>query len=437
MQNYFFALADRLFAQLHGDEVLLCALSGEQSDFVRLNRAKIRQAGNVEQSTLTLTFIAQHKQTSATLELLHQEPDYLACSEAIKRLREQIALLPEDRFLNYATTLHSNETVIKHDLPTSDNAIDQIRHCAEKLDLVGIWASGTIYRGFANSLGQKNWHEQNSFNFDWSLYLNEDKAVKCGYAGFTWDNDTLAHKFRDAEQALKLLNRPAKTITPGQYRAYLSPNANRELLDIMSWGGFGLKSQKSQHTPLIKMINEGWELSDKFHLEEKHRNGLTPGFTQTGFKKPASVALIERGRYANCLVNPRSAKEFSAEVNCDHERPESLHLAAGALAQSSILKALDTGIYINNLWYCNFSDHNHCRITGMTRFACFWVEGGELVAPINVMRFDDSIYNIYGKHLIDFTADQETLLDASSYEQRSLNSYRLPGALVDDFTLTL
>ena len=32
-------------------------------------------------------------------------------------------------------------------------------------DMVGILASGSIIKGFANSLGQFNWHENYSFNF--------------------------------------------------------------------------------------------------------------------------------------------------------------------------------------------------------------------------------------------------------------------------------
>jgi len=34
----------------------------------------------------------------------------------------------------------------------------------------------------------------------------------------------------------------------------------------------------------------------------------------------------------------------------------------------------------SNLWYCNFSNPNHCRITGMPRFACLWVGQGKTAA---------------------------------------------------------
>ena len=73
----------------------------------------------------------------------------------------------------------------------------------------------------------------------------------------------------------------------------------------------------------------------------------------------------------------------------------------------------------------------------MTRFATFWVQGGELVAPVNVMRFDDSLFHLLGDKLVDLTDTAELVLDASSYGARSTASARLPGALIEEMTFTL
>jgi predicted Zn-dependent protease len=151
------------------------------------------------------------------------------------------------------------------------------------------------------------------------------------------------------------------------------------------------------------------------------------------------VTLIENGKLADALVSPRSAKEYGLQTNAadGRESPESLELAAGTLAEDAILKALDTGLYISNLWYLNFSDRPAGRITGMTRFATFWVEDGRIVAPVKPMRFDDSIYRILGDNLIDLTRSRELLLDPSTYGERSTSSARLPGALLSSMRFTL
>lgn len=73
----------------------------------------------------------------------------------------------------------------------------------------------------------------------------------------------------------------------------------------------------------------------------------------------------------------------------------------------------------------------------MTRYACFWVENGEIAAPLAAMRFDDSIYRLLGDNLIGLTQNQHTLIDPDTYYQRSSSISILPGALVEDFNLTL
>lgn len=49
MQNYFYSLSEILFKKLQGEEQLLLSFEGEDSDFVRLNHNKIRQAGSTAQ----------------------------------------------------------------------------------------------------------------------------------------------------------------------------------------------------------------------------------------------------------------------------------------------------------------------------------------------------------------------------------------------------
>ena len=153
--------------------------------------------------------------------------------------------------------------------------------------------------------------------------------------------------------------------------------------------------------------------------------------------KPERVELIGEGRYRDCLANARSAREYGETVNCASEHPESLDMAEGHLPPDQVLSALGTGVYISDLWYCNYSDRNHCRITGMTRFACLWVEKGRPVAPINVMRFDESLLHILGERLEAITSERQHILENATYEKRSEVSARLPGLLVDGFTFTL
>jgi len=76
-------------------------------------------------------------------------------------------------------------------------------------------------------------------------------------------------------------------------------------------------------------------------------------------------------------------------------------------------------------------------MTGMTRFATFWVEGGKVVAPVNVLRFDDTVYRMLGTNLESLTAETELIMESGTYHERALASMRLPGALVSEIAFTL
>jgi predicted Zn-dependent protease len=73
----------------------------------------------------------------------------------------------------------------------------------------------------------------------------------------------------------------------------------------------------------------------------------------------------------------------------------------------------------------------------MTRYACFWVEGGKLSAPIQNLRFDDSMYRVLGDNLESITSSGEFIPSTDTYGQRSLGGIFAPGLLVKNFTFTL
>ncbi len=438
MKAHFFDLADRLGRALPPDEILLLYLSGERSDFVRLNQGKVRQAGSVEQRYLTVRLVRKPRQAAATLALAGDGGDLEAARAALAGLRDLLPQLPEDPWLMIAETPRSTSTERRGRLAPAAEVTQQVVAAARGRDLVGFYAAGTLYRGFANSFGQRNWHQVESFHLDWSLYLHGDKAVKSGYAGFDWEPAAFEAKLEEAAEKLALLSIPPRTIEPGEYRAYLAPRALEELMGLLCWGSFSARAQATGQSPLLRM-EHGATFSPQVTLIEKVEAGVAPPFQQEGFIKPATVTLIDRGRLGEPLVSPRSAREYGLPTNGANaaETPQSLDMAPGTLGEKDALAALDTGLAVGNLWYLNYSDRPAGRITGMTRFATFWVEGGRIVSPVEPMRFDDSIYRMLGENLADLTRAPELLLDPSTYGERSTASARLPGALLRSLRFTL
>lgn len=441
LQSYFYELADYASKQLYIDEVSTCFLKSEDSDFCRLNNSKIRQSGHVTQHYLTLRLINKGRQVLSELVLTGETTaDRDRLKSSIGVLRHQLKDLPVDPYLLVATTINHSESIATNHLPDAAATVANILSKAKGQDLVGIYAAGAIYRGFANSYGQRNWYESYNFNFNWSLYSGQgDKAFKSSYAGTKWDEKVFAAKLQDGIVSMPILQKTAKTIAPGAYRVYLAPAAVAEIVEVLSWNGFGVKAQRTKQSALTKMLTTEQRLNTQIHLTENIAEGTAPDFDSIGFTKPKTVSLIKAGALVGSLVSGRSAKEFDLKPSgaSEDESPESIDMAPGTLTQADVLAGLDQGIYINNLWYLNYSDRNACRLTGMTRFASFWVEGGKIVAPLNVMRFDDSVYQFFGANLVSLTHEREFMMGASTYSQRSTNSSRLPGALIKDFCFTL
>jgi len=438
MQAYFEDLAEILDGLLQPEEVFTCHFQGEDSQFVRLNRNRVRQALSVQQRELAIDLVQGQRHATGSLHLGGRlEEDRQRLRELVETLRAQRTCLENDPYLYYATEPQSSLEEHDHTLPDAAEAVDATRDAAGDMDLVGIWSSGPLYAGFANSLGQCNWFRTASFALDWSCHHEGDKAVKSTYAGVHWEPGELRQRMARTREQLGVMARPPKTIEPGHYRVYLAPSALQELLGMVAWGGFGVKSHRTAQTPLIRMVREGRRLHPAVSLQENQAAGLAPSFTAKGFLKPQRIRLIEGGEYRDCLVSPRSSKEYGLPVNAEGETPQSLEMAAGDIPRSEILERLGEGLYINHLWYSNFSDRNDCRITAMTRFACLWVQNGEIIAPVNVMRLDESIYNMLGHRLTGLTRERELIADTRTYQRRSTASMRLPGALVEDFTFTI
>jgi predicted Zn-dependent protease len=350
-----------------------------------------------------------------------------------------VADVPEDPFLLFETQPCNTVSERPGQLPEPAQVIDEVLAAARGVDLVGFYAGGPIHKGFSNSLGVRHWHAIENFSLAWCLYHGRDKAVKSSYAGNAWDGAQLAARMAFARDQLALLGETPRALEPGAYRAYLAPAAMTEILSMMSWAGFGLKSRNTKQSALIRMAEQAASLSPMVTLRENTAGGMASRFQAEGFVRPPAVPLVEAGRLSSALVSPRSSREYGVPTNGANagETPEALELGGGALPQAEALRALDTGLYIGNLWYLNFSDRTACRLTGMTRFASFWVEGGRIRAPLEVMRFDDTLYRVLGENLEALTREQDLVPDDDTYGERSTLSMRTPGALVREFALTL
>ena len=421
-------------------------LRAEDSEFLRFNQAALRQATHVQQAYVTVAVERGPRRAESTLSL---SGNLGADAQRLKHERSllfgQLDLIADDPFLPAPPPPARSHRDDRGTLPAASEVIRLVHERAGlqlKQDLVGFYAAGPVAHAFADSLGSRHWHRVETFNFEWCLYHRGDKAVKTTYAGTHWDTATFAERLGEAAARMPLLERSSRKLDPGRYRAVFSPAAMGELLGTLGWSGFGLKARRTGTSSLMRLERREAALADGFHLDEAFAQGTTPAFTAQGDLRPPSIALIDGGRLpasGGTLNSPRSAAEYKVAANGvgADESPEAMRLQAGTLAHDELLRALDTGLYVSNLWYLNYSDRAACRITGMTRYACFWVEGGQLVSPVEVMRFDDDAFRLFGPGLLGLGDSAVFTPNSDTYGARQLGSVTTPAALVDGFALTL
>ncbi|WP_206957721.1 TldD/PmbA family protein [Trinickia acidisoli] len=438
-KRHFGMLADAIEQLREGGEVTLVSFAAENSEFIRFNQGKVRQIGAVSQGRLTLRLIDGARQAYSTMTVGGQaQEDVNEVAQAFATLRTGLRDAPEDPHLLFGQSKWSQSTQRAGRFPEPQALVHTVAECAKGLDFVGFYAGGTIARGFASSIGSRGWYEVDNFNFSWSLYDRSGRAIKSEYAGDAWDDAVFAHKVEEAAARLPILSRTPRVLTPGQYRTYLAPAAMGALIELVASEGFSARQQATSRSPLYKLHTGAAAFDPRVAMTEDLSLGMTPGFNRDGYLRE-SVPLVTNGRGAERLTDARSAREYGLTTNgaLAHESTSTLAMEGGDLRAGDVLAALDTGLYVGNLWYVNFSDRMHCRMTGMTRFATFWVESGRIVAPVEAMRFDDSLYELLGDRLERLDVEPELLLNDSTWGERATGGMKLPGVLAKSFELTL
>ncbi len=439
VHSHFNAVADGVLASLRAGEELTVNLSAEETLFVRFNNNRVRQNTDVSQMSFSLRLQSAGRTVEKSRTLSGGlESDHNAVTRLLQACRDEALLLPVDpNQVPLANNGTSRDDFIGALLAPQD-VVRAVVGPATGCDLAGLYAGGVSIRANRNSKGQNHWFATETFFLDYSLY-NGTLAAKGSYAGSHWQEADWAANLARTQSLLALLGRPQQNVKPGAYRTYLAPRAFSDLVGMMGWNALSAAAWKQGRSPFKKLMEKESRLSSLLNIDENFELGLTPRFNSLGEVSAEKMPIIAQGELKNLLVSSRTAKEYALTANgaADGEAPRAIDVKCGSLLEKDVLKELGTGLYLSNLHYLNWSDPVSARVTGMTRYACFWVEGGEIAGPIKDLRWDESLYHALGSKLMALTSHSEIDPAVDTYFQRALGGSRTPGALIDGFTFTL
>ncbi len=442
LSDRFSFFAEKLFATLQTGEHARISLAAEQTQFLRMSKASVRQNGLVHDAQVSVQFMTDSGQ-SLELSVPFVVNDKSETEELVlnlvRKARTHLKDIPADPYVNLPS--RTEQTFVAHQgqlLALEESVEALLSVTSQNDDLVGIYASGPVMTALADSAGQFHWFASDSFYVDYSLWLPNGRAVKSSYAGRHWQKQEFERSLETARRDLEVLARPQKTLKPGNYRTYLAPSATSEMLNMLSWGALSEGALQRKESPLCAIRTGEKRFSDKFSLKENFSLGFAPRFSGEGETAPETIQLFERGQFVQGLVSARTEKEFGVKSNgAGSESLRSPDLEAGQLKSDDAFQAIGTGLYLSDLHYLNWSDMIQGRVTGMTRYACLWVEDGRPVGPIQDMRFDETLFRCFGSELEDLTAETAIIPETSTYGHRALGGARVPGLLLKNFQFTL
>jgi len=440
MKDHFNKCTEELFSSLKDGEILKVSVFGENSQFIRINNAKIRQSGYVEDADITITLIENNQTCSRTFTITNNEGNNQKVAfSVLNEMRDEVKQLPKDKYIVEPQKSGSTEEIRHCSLLPHDEVIDALLPVMQGVDLVGIWASGRLYRGSANSLGLYHWFESDSFSLDYSLVTPNHQMVKGTFSGREWNQKEYENYINNSKKKSELLNRKPVKVTPGEYRVWFEPSAVSDFIGMLSWNGLSEASIQQGCSGFGKMRSSNKLLSPQFTLIEDFASGLVPRFNSEGEVAPESLILINEGELKNTMISSRTAVEYGMSSNMaeNGEYLRSPKMKKGILSEQDVLSSVENGLYISNVHYLNWSDNPSGRITGLTRYACFQIENGEITGPIQTMRFDDTFYRFFGTELEAVGNNSDIIPDVSTYFRRSIGAVDCPGMLVNSFTLTL
>jgi len=439
VQMHFDNICADLLGRLVAGEEATINISAEETLFVRFNGNRVRQNTDVEQIGISLRLQGNGRSVEKSCTLSGtMDADRAAVLQLLQGCRYEVAVLPVDPNQVAMQNNGSSNEEFRGALLQAHEVVPAVVMPADGCDLAGLYAGGVIIRGNKNSHGQSHWFATETFFLDYSIY-NGAKAAKGSYAGSRWDASEWAANLAHTRKMLALLDKPPQDVKPGQYRTYLAPRAFSELIGMLGWSALSASAWKQGRSPFKRLAEKEARLSPMLNIDENFALGLTPRFNGLGEVSPRNLPLIREGELQSLLVSSRSAKEYGLLANgaSENESPRVMDVATGTLQDHNVLETLGTGLYLSNLHYLNWSDPVSARVTGMTRYACFWAEGGEIVGPIKDLRWDESLYDALGAKLIALTSHAEIDPATGTYFQRWLGGSRTPGALIEDFTFTL
>ena len=394
------SLAERVLAASKADETEV-TIRRTDSSLTRFANNEIHQ--NVAQRDASVTVragVGRRYGIATTNDLSDDGIAYiaqkaLAIAEAVPEQAEYVAL-PEPRSLPQVSTYAVN-TAEFGPMQRAAGAGIICRKAQERgLTAAGAYRIDVGVLTIANSRGLLAHHTTTTADLT-TVIMSDSSSGHAGQLAIQVDEidpEALADEaVRKAE-----LSRDPRSLTPGEFDVVLEEFAVSDILDFLGYAGFGAQAvQEGRSFMSEKRGSRIMGTNVSIWDDPTHPTSVPRPFDAEGM--PAQrVDLVVGGVAGSPVYDRRTAAKEGVETT-GHALPASypigpmprnLFLLPGDTPRADLVRTMKRGLLVTRFWYTRVVHPLTVHMTGMTRDGTFLVEDGEIVAPVENMRFTES-----------------------------------------------
>jgi predicted Zn-dependent protease len=228
-------------------------------------------------------------------------------------------------------------------------------------------------------------------------------------------------------------------LEPGAYRVLFSPHAVSELLEWLSYTGFGSKNFHEGTSFLSGRLGEKVTgQSVTVYDDGLSPSGMAAPFDLEGVPKKR-LSIIEKGvalgvaydTFTGSMEGGRTTGHAGYPDETEGPSPAHLFMDGGSMDFDEMLRGLDNGVFVKSFHYVNgLLNPREGLMTGMTRHGTFRVEGGRVKRALNPVRFTENIVKAFerieglSKSVEVFGGHQGSFLSSISVPHLLISSFR-------------
>ncbi len=248
----------------------------------------------------------------------------------------------------------------------------------------------------ANSHGALQQHESTHANLNTVIMSPTSSGFGDHTAVDVTEIDAEAIGARAVRKAVE--GREPRSLEPGAYTVVLEEPAVADLLDFLSYEGFGAQAVQEGRSFMAGHLGQQVAGANVSIWDDGLANDtLTMPFDFEGVPR-LRVDLIRDGVAVGAVYDRlTAAKEHRASTG--HALPAGstfgpiplhLHLAAGTASYGDLVAGVKRGVLVTRFWYTRTVHPLTVTVTGMTRDGTFLIEDGRIVAAVRNLRFTQS-----------------------------------------------